>query len=287
MASQIQIQGDSGLDVYAVVRRVDNGQVWNGMTFESLSPANWSDYVVSLSEQSTTGYYIANLPAGLAAGEYSVVAYEQLGEDPASSDDPVGVGVITHGLVSNLAPATLASELAASVWDEPIAGHSEAGSTGQSLATSAIAIDPFLSFVPGEYVAGTAGHRLGLLGVGRVAISSPVSVTGDIPAMIQGDDYFSEDNRALEWTDEGESWPDLSDADVVFVAERDDVNLSTLAEVVVPSGSSKLVRVELSGNQTGSLVAGNYRFQVRATLATGHTVTLARGTMTMLERVAA
>ncbi len=52
------------------------------------------------------------------------------------------------------------AEIADAVWDEAIAGHAGAGSTGAALSAAAPA-DPWATALPGAYAAGTAGKILG------------------------------------------------------------------------------------------------------------------------------
>jgi hypothetical protein len=49
----------------------------------------------------------------------------------------------------------------AQIWDEPIAGHLIAGSTGAKLNSAGSAGDPWATAIPGAYSAGTAGNILG------------------------------------------------------------------------------------------------------------------------------
>ena len=47
------------------------------------------------------------------------------------------------------------------VWDEPIAGHANVGSTGAALSAAGSAGDPWSTALPGAYGAGTAGKIIG------------------------------------------------------------------------------------------------------------------------------
>ena len=80
----------TGETLYATIRSVSR-QMWNTDTpgFESLTVANWGDYVVALTETPADSYfYVGNWPAGLIAeGNYWVDVYEQAGEDPAIGDE--------------------------------------------------------------------------------------------------------------------------------------------------------------------------------------------------------
>lgn len=57
-------------------------------------------------------------------------------------------------------PPTL-GDIADSVWDEPIAGHLTAGSTGELLDDAGTAGDPWSTALPGAYSAGQAGKIVG------------------------------------------------------------------------------------------------------------------------------
>jgi hypothetical protein len=57
--------------------------------------------------------------------------------------------------------ADVSAEIADQVWDEAIAGHLGAGSTGAALNAAGSAGDPWSTAIPGAYGAGTAGKILG------------------------------------------------------------------------------------------------------------------------------
>jgi len=59
------------------------------------------------------------------------------------------------------ATAPSAATIADAVWDEAIAGHAGAGSTGEALAAAGSAGDPWTTALPGAYGAGTAGYIIG------------------------------------------------------------------------------------------------------------------------------
>ena len=54
-----------------------------------------------------------------------------------------------------------AGAVADAVWDEAIAGHAGAGSTGEALAAAGAAGDPWITALPGAYSAGQAGYIVG------------------------------------------------------------------------------------------------------------------------------
>jgi hypothetical protein len=71
-----------------------------------------------------------------------------------------------NGLAANVITAAsmaadASAEIADAVWDEPIAGHLGAGSTGLALNSAGAAGDPWSTALPGAYGAGTAGKIVG------------------------------------------------------------------------------------------------------------------------------
>lgn len=85
MAGEIQLDyGESGKNLYALILNA-SGQIWNGSTFEAINAANWATYAIVLTEQSTSGIYVANFPA-VAAGAYGVSMRLRSGASPATGD---------------------------------------------------------------------------------------------------------------------------------------------------------------------------------------------------------
>lgn len=117
MAAIIELpSAPTGQTLYCVIHN-GSAQIWNGTAFESFTSGNWSNYVNSLTEQTSTGYYKANFPSGIAAGKYTEVFYQQLGGSPAVGDPNIGSGGIYWngtieeqgvGIVVAATPVTLA-----------------------------------------------------------------------------------------------------------------------------------------------------------------------------------
>lgn len=113
-------------------------------------------------------------------------------------------------------------------------------------------------------------------------MADPIAVDKTV---VRGDDYQAADGRALEWGSSG--WPNLTGASVLFTAETYGHALSRAGSVVTPTGNAA-VRAELSGADTGALPPGRpYDYDVKATLAGGSEVTLARGRLLVLEGLSA
>ncbi len=95
--------------------------------------------------QADTDDIQTRLPAALVGGRMD------------SSVGAMAAGVITAASTA----ADFSTEIANTVWNEPIAGHLAAGSTGLALNSAGAAGDPWLTALPGAYGAGTAGNIVG------------------------------------------------------------------------------------------------------------------------------
>lgn len=186
-----------------------------------------------------TGVYKASvtLPT-LAAGD--VVSLRI-----AATVDEAGEGVVFQ----DIADTCYASEVADLVWDEAISGHTTTTQFG--------------------------GYLQQKLSSATVSVSNPVATGGDVTTY-RGDDYYSTDGRALEWS--SASWPTLTGATITVVVS----GVGTYTGAVVSASECKL---ELSSAQTSAIAEGDYSFQVYATLADGHVVTLVDATWTSRNRL--
>ncbi len=151
--------------------------------------------------------------------------------------------------------------------------------------------DPGLLQAPtGNATPGTVGsviHQIGVGGVAHVVVNSPVAPDDFTITIIQGDDYFDADDRALEFLQASQNWPVLTDALIelkanfkVYPTELGPITGS----VVTGTGDSKLVIVELDSATTSVLPPGTYKYDLQATLdGTDHIITLVRGSMNVLK----
>lgn len=71
------------------------------------------------------------------------------------------VGAGSTGEALNNATAPTAAAVADAVWDEALSGHLGAGSTGEALNAAGAAGDPWTTSLPGAYGAGSAGYIIG------------------------------------------------------------------------------------------------------------------------------
>ncbi len=129
----------------------------------------------------------------------------------------------------------------------------------------------------------THGSRT-LTSAGQVAVTvlGPVATSGDI-TIVRGDSYQLPE-RALEWqTSDEATWPDLTGASITFTARYKSSELTTTGAVIVATGATKQVRVELTALETDALAVAHYTFDVEAVLDNGHIITLVQnGRMTVL-----
>lgn len=150
--------------------------------------------------------------------------------------------------------------------------------------------------LPGIWEVGVAGVGnldqpisavLSRFGSARVTLTSPLAADLAL-TLVQGDDYFAVDGRALEWVDAGNTWPALTGATVRFAAQHftSGEGLAAAGTVLAATGPGKSVRVEIAAAQTALLtkLGPFYSYIVRATLASGHLVTLAKGTLALVVR---
>lgn len=102
------------------------------------------------------------------------------------------------GAALSAANAPSAAAVADAVWDEVLSGHTGTGSAGAAMAAAGSAGDPWTTPLPGSYGAGTAGHIIGNLetAAGAGAITWTHTVTNsvnDLP-IADTDVWFTSDS---------------------------------------------------------------------------------------------
>jgi len=89
MADEIDIHSPTGANIYALIYRISDGKVADvtNSTFDTYAVADLGDYDLALTEASTaSGYYAADFPTWISAGDYRVVYKLRAGASPAASD---------------------------------------------------------------------------------------------------------------------------------------------------------------------------------------------------------
>ena len=114
------------------------------------------------------------------------------------------------------------------------------------------------------------------IGGADVTISSPVASDGTTITIVRGDDYNSADGRSIIWTGEtDDQWPDLTGATVVLTAINKSDLLKKTLTVTQPTGTQSF-NMQLNNAET-EITSGRYKYDVQATLASGHVITLLVG----------
>jgi len=83
--------GETGNTVYSFIRKASDGTIWNGSAFAAYSAASWTSYAVTMSEQTSSGWYYGTFPAGITDDDfYHISTYYQSGGSPAAGDTGFG-----------------------------------------------------------------------------------------------------------------------------------------------------------------------------------------------------
>lgn len=180
--------------------------------------------------------------------------------------------------------------LVTDIWNQVLTSLSIPLSASSYLKASGAATDPLLNPVPGSYAQGTAGQALGRIGSGTIATVSLISPPGTALTLVRGDDYALADGRAIAFT-LATTWPDLTGATVVLTvrSRASDALLFSVSDRVASrvtgAGVAQVVVFEPSASVTASLAPGlaSGKFDIQATLASGHIVTVATGLVTVAE----
>lgn len=188
--------------------------------------------------------------------------------------------------------APTAAQNADAVWDELIAGHLGAGSTGEKLNSASSAGDPWATDLPGAYAGADAGNVLWqayqkalLISANNFIAVSPVSpITGNL-SVVKGDDYTATSGRVLpSWSSTDWTPYDLSTATAISFRAKTKYGETVFTKSMLPAVSDTEVRLELTDAETGAFEVGRdmYSFDVQATLLTGDIITLVLAKMSVV-----
>lgn len=114
MAGIITTAGQSGLTSYAFVRD-ETGAIWNGSSFVAFNSANWATYALSMTEQTSSGFYSVAFPVSISQGRYYVAIHAAISGTPAVLDDVIGQGSVNWDGTSIFNEVTLTSQQQAQV----------------------------------------------------------------------------------------------------------------------------------------------------------------------------
>lgn len=191
-------------------------------------------------------------------------------------------GRVTPDTVT-LAPS--ATDIADAVLDEAATGHTGhlaniptnpyTGLTAQEIADAVNNLAPAGTPAFGSLGAQAAAikTKTDTLGASSVSIVYPIAQDGTI-TLEAGDSYEIEEGYELNWIDTGDTWPELTEATIVF---KVGTILTLNGTVVVATGTGKKVRVVITKANSALLTQGVvYRYNVRAMLSNGHEITLVK-----------
>lgn len=221
--------------------------------------------------------------------------------------------IATGAVDADALAADAVAEIADGVWDETLAGHATAGTSGAALSAAGSAGDPWSTALPGAYASGTAGHYIGnmasllwgaltsalttvgsigayivsKLGGTTITVTAPVALGGDVLVYI-GDDYSNTDSRALDWS--SASWPNLTGATITLAAagaRTTGADWTLTGSAPTAGVGSQTVRFQPTSAETALLREGSgHRFQIEATLSSARVVTLVDATLTAYRDIA-
>lgn len=109
MAGIITTSGQSGLPVYAFLRD-ETGAIWNGSSFVTFNVSNWATYALSMTEQTSSGFYSVAFPVSISQGRYYVTVHAAISGTPAAGDDVIGQGSVNWDGSSIFNEVTLTSQ---------------------------------------------------------------------------------------------------------------------------------------------------------------------------------
>ena len=235
--------GAAGRGVYDVALNTGGeGHVMEGTAYDLTADIHGA---VSGAVGSVTGNVTGSVGSiatgGIAAASFAAGAIDAT----AIAADAIG---------SSELAATAVAEIADGVWDEAIAGH---------------------------LTAGTTGAKLNLIGLASYTVTSPVSSDGTAITIVRGDDYLFADSRQLAFTSTG--WPTITGATVKLRVKFG--KNATVTEYTATVTGAQACYVPLTTVQTAAMVPGVYKFDLQATLSNLSIVTLVQGTLSVWEDV--
>ena len=235
--------GASGRGVYDVALNTGGeGHVMEGTAYDLTADIHGA---VSGAVGSVTGNVTGSV-GSIATGGIAAASFA------AGAIDATAIAANAIG-ASELATDAVA-EIADGVWDEAIAGH---------------------------LTAGTTGAKLNLIGTASYTVTSPVSSDGTAITIVRGDDYLLTDSRQLAFTSTG--WPTITGATVKLRVKFG--KTATITEYTATVTGAQACYVPLTTVQTAAMVPGVYKFDLQATLSNLSIVTLVQGTLSVWEDV--
>lgn len=201
----------SGETLYVVITN-DQGDWWNGTTFESFVGANWATYAVTMNEWGSSAIYRVGVP-DLPAGQYDYFIRRRAGASPAQGDPNIGQGSLAwtgtavldlaelYGLLADIQAAVdtevadikgvtdkiaTAIEIDGSVYRFTANALEQAPSIGGSPPTAAAIADAVWDEAAADHVAaGSFGQLLKPDGIAEAVMDATVDGAVDVRAALR------------------------------------------------------------------------------------------------------
>jgi hypothetical protein len=163
-------------------------------------------------------------------------------------------GAGSTGAALSAATASTAAAVADAVWDEALSGHLSSGSTGEALNAAGAAGDPWTTSLPGAYGAGSAGYIIG------TNIDATVSSRATQTSVDAIDDYVDTEVAAIKAKTDQLTFTTANKIDATIQAAGDfaqaaaDKVWSTTSRTLSAFGFS--VTVGTNNDKTGYALSG-------------------------------
>lgn len=161
--------------------------------------------------------------------------------------------------LNDAAAAPSTADVADAVWDEAIAGHAGAGTTGAALSAASSAGDPWLTALPGAYADGTAGDIIGNLVSDIGDIVPAVAVSSTTAASVSSGAIGIRTHHSLSQALTSTTTSDLSAATKLWLAikaEKDDTDAQAVIFIEATAGLTVLAGAAYTTIAHGSLTVG-------------------------------
>jgi hypothetical protein len=154
------------------------------------------------------------------------------------------LGLASANLDTQLDALPTAAENADAVWDEALAGHLGAGSTGEALNAAGAAGDPWTTSLPGAYGAGSAGYIIG------TNLNATVSSRASQTALDTLDDFVDTEVAAIKAKTDQLTFTTANRVDSqVYGMQTDVITASAIATDAI--GSNELAASAIAEIQSG------------------------------------
>ena len=270
------LAGATGLTVTATIRR-DATTISSGVACAEIGDGLYSVTLAAESVDSEGLYTATFLCADLAVTQHTYWSGWAVGKGGVENLD----AAISSRLAASAAQGAAQAALTAQGYTTTRAGYMDAlnglvASVWAYGSRTLTSVDAFLDGIaasiwaenlPGSYLAGSAGYKVGKIGTADAIVIAP-AVAADELRIVAGDDYKIADGRQISWTLAGV--PDLTSATVTFTGAGLTKGTTTTSDTVT---------MELASADTESTVPDVYEFELAAELVGGALITLVRGTM--------